>query len=162
MIETNSILRCGRGVTLSAGSYATEPALILNGGTTVLDPSLFPTWVAYGGALIVCPVVPIVIANNVAAGLTANISVSAASGSFGALLVGFPADRVTVPGVAGDLWLDTATMCVPSLGATSTAIGWSVRVPTSWPFPAEFRWQGLVLDNNNALTLTAPGAALLH
>jgi len=30
-----------------------------------------------------------------------------------------------------------------------------------WPFPSELRWQGLVLDNNT-LTLTAPGAALLH
>jgi hypothetical protein len=41
------------------------------------------------------------------------------------------------------------------------AFTWTAAVPAVWPFPAEFRWQGLVLDNGT-LTLTDPGAALLH
>src|SRR5262249_24606277 len=161
LIATNSILRCGRGVLLQAGARATEPALILAGGLVLLDPSLSPTLALNLGALVVRAPTPIVVGITVAAGSTASIGLTGTSGALGALLVGFPADRVTVPGVLGDLWLDAATMCVPRLGATASALGWSVPVPAVCHFPTEIRWQGLVLDNGT-FTLTDPGAALLH
>jgi hypothetical protein len=100
-------------------------------------------------------------AANLLAGQTASLTLLSPAGTLGALLFGFPGDRAPVPGVVGDLWLDATHFCVPRIGVQNGAFTWTAAVPAVWPFPAEFRWQGLVLDNGT-LTLTDPGAALLH
>jgi hypothetical protein len=81
-------------------------------------------------------------------------------GTFGALLVGFPADRFVVPGFVGDAWIEPTTLCVAALGVQGGALAWNAAVPATWPLPVQFRWQGAVFDAGT-VTLTDPGAALL-
>jgi hypothetical protein len=162
LLATNSILRCGRGVTLQAGSNSPEAALTLDRGLTILDPLVQPTIATTGGAIVAHLSTPEVFAADVIPGRTVTFTLLSPNGTLCALLVSVPADRTPVPGVLGDLWLDPHTMCVARLGVQSGGtFTWTIHVPPSWPLPAEFRWQGLVLDNGT-LTLTDPGAALLH
>jgi hypothetical protein len=161
IVASNCTLWLSEGTSVTAGALAIDPALVLNGGVTIMDPALTPTVSTVGGAVVLAAATPVVIGSNVAAGQLATMTLHSLPGTLGALLVGFPADRRLVPGIAGDAWLDPTTMCVPVLGVQNGSLTWTTPVPANWPWPTQFRWQGLVLENG-ALGLTGPGAALLR
>jgi hypothetical protein len=161
IVASNCTLWLSEGTSVTEGALAIDPALVLNGGVTIMDPALTPTVSTAGGAVVLAAATPVVIGSNVAAGQMATVTLHSPIGTLGALLVGFPADRRLVAGIGGDAWLDLATMCVPVLGLQNGSLTWTTQVPAIWSWPTQFRWQGLVLENG-ALGLTAPGAALLR
>lgn len=158
---TSSILRLEQGVAVATGYLGTDPPLTLDGGLAVLDPSVTAGHVALNGAVVHRAAMPIVVGQGVVGGGNGRLDLHSPVGTIGALLVGFPADRWTVPGVAGDAWLDPATMGVVALGIQNGSLSWTSAIPAAWPRPTEFRWHGLVLDGG-VVTLTSPGAAVLR
>lgn len=151
----------GPVATASAGAFAGVPALVVTGGQLSIEPGQVATMTLAGGATLVRETRPRVLAVDVVPGRQATLMLVASSGAFGALAVSFPGDRVAVPGAVGDLWLDAVAMCVPTAGALTGALAWSVAVPAGWQLPVQVRWQGAIL-NAGGLTLTDPGAALLR
>lgn len=154
-------LRLQVGTVVDTGALGTAPPLLLNGGVTIIDPGVNATWTANGNAVVTRVALPVVSATGLSAGGVATIDLHSPEGTLGALMFGFPADRQLVAGVAGDAWLDAATLCVPVAGVQNGVLRWTTAVPAIWPWPVEVRWQGLVLDQG-LLWLTDPGAAVLR
>lgn len=77
-------------------------------------------------------------------------------GGIGALLVGFPGDAATFPGILFPLWLDPVLVSTIAVGAP-TVTG-SYPVPNAaFVLGVPVGWQGIAFDQTNGLQFSNPG-----
>ncbi|HZN42010.1 MAG TPA: hypothetical protein VFD82_24625 [Planctomycetota bacterium] len=154
---SSSLTLSGAGSIVSSGTMAVGPTISSTGSTFVFHPGLQPT---IGGTFTVTTrFLPTVSSNGFVSGGNANLIVTSPPGAPTALLFGAPGDRLAIPGVSGDLWIDPQAYCIPAVGVGGAS--WAVTVPPSPVlFGQAYRWQGLVLSQG--LELGGPGSALLR
>src|SRR5262245_38601694 len=154
---SSSLTLSGAGSSVLSGTASVGPPIISTGSTFVFHPGLQP---AIGGTFTVTPrFLPTVSSNGFVSGGFANLIVTSPPGAPTALLFGAPGDRLAIPGVSGDLWIDPQEYCIPAIGVGGAS--WAVTVPPSPVlFGMAYRWQGLVLSQG--LEFGAPGSALLR
>ena len=154
---SSSLTLSGAGSNVSSGVMAVGPPISSTGSAFVFHPGLQPT---IGGTFTVTTrFLPTVSANGFVSGGNANLIVASPLGALTALLFGAPGDRLAIPGVSGDLWIDPQEYCIPAIGVGGAV--WAVTVPPSPVlFGKAYHWQGLVLSQG--LELGGPGSALLR
>jgi hypothetical protein len=147
----------GAASGVASGSLFTGPPIQSTQSTFVFHPGLQP--VIGGTSSVTTRFLPTVTALGFASGSNAQLGVVSPPGALTALVFGVPGDRLAIPGVYGDLWVDPQEYCIPAVGVGSVV--WTVTVPPSPVlFGKAYRWQGLVLSQG--LELGAPGSALLR
>ena len=163
MPGTRALTANSSTLTLSGAASSVASGVLYTGSPSesfqssfVFHPGLQP---AIGGTSTVATrILPVVAAVGFASGGNAQLTVDA-PGLLTALVFGVPGDRIAIPGVSGDLWIDPQDYCIASVGFGSAV--WAVTVP---PAPVMFgkvyRWQGLALSQG--LEFGAPGSALLR
>jgi hypothetical protein len=147
----------GAGSSVASGSLFTGPPIQSSLSSFVFHPGPQP---AIGGtSTVTTRFLPTVTALGFASGSNAQLAVVAPPGALTTLLFGVPGDRLAIPGVSGDLWIDPQEYCIPAIGVGGAV--WVVTVPPSPVlFGKAYRWQGLVLSQG--LELGGPGSALLR
>jgi len=150
----------GPATSIASGVGFTGVPIVLNASTLTLAPEVNAAWT---GGTVTVQAVPTILANNMALGQTGTLQLRSPAGTFGAILVGQPGDRATLPGV-GDFWLDPHATCTAVLGIQGTAnnLTWTIAIPNAAAFAAsQFRWQGVSFDGV-ALHASPPGATMLR
>ncbi|MFT4511729.1 MAG: hypothetical protein ACI89X_005118 [Planctomycetota bacterium] len=183
---TNSNLRGGASNTVLSGSLpgshaisATTSAFELAGSsdivhghslllapiistqsTFVLPPGVSPA--ITGTATTTIAELPSVTTTGFALGSSSSLTVQSITGSLSGLVFGLPGNRIPVPGVMGDLWIDPFQASLPLAGVQNGALTWTIAIPaTTALYGQEYRWQAIAALNG-ALVLSAPGATLLR
>ena len=160
---SSSLTLSGAGSSVSFGVTYVGPPIVgppisASGSSFVFHPGLQPA-IGGTGNTVTTRFLPTVSATGFVSGGNANLVVASPPGAPTALLFGAPGDRLAIPGVPGDLWIDPQNYCIPAVGVGGAS--WAVTVPSSPVlFSQAYRWQGLVLSQG--LELGAPGSALLR
>jgi len=156
----SSLTIAGPATSIASGTgYAGVP-IALNASTMTLAPEVIAAWT---GGTVTVQAVPTILPTNMVLGQTGTLQLRSPSGTFGAILVGQPGDRATLPGV-GDFWLDPHATCTAVLGIQGTAnnLTWTIAIPNAAAFAAsQFRWQGVTFDGVT-LRASPPGATMLR
>jgi hypothetical protein len=150
----------GPSCAVASGALAGVPPIDATQSSFAFPPGLQPG--ITGTATVASVELPSVDATSVVSGSTAQFTVRSPIGSLAGLVFGVPGDRLGVPGVLGDLWIDPLSSSLPVAGIQTGGMSWTVPVPPSPTlFGAVFRWQPIVLSSGQ-FVLGAPASAALR
>lgn len=159
-LTDSSVSFRGAGMLVASGSLTNDPPILASGCTLQHEPG-FQAAMALTATSVVVRHLPSVSVAGLPHGPSGTLTVNSAPGVLAALLVGFPADRTTMP-QAGSLWLDPATACVGVLGVQNGALAWSFTVPGRPILTGtQIRWQSAAVTGGN-FELSAPGATFFR